>query len=124
MLDRVHHVMYVQRYASPCLLYFVECFGIFPQLVGRFCSYLLPKQALTTPKENITKYGKRGDAQYCIMMCLMCIALDYSMKQRNRGRSSVMTLMAALLYYVTWTAEDRMRISIMPTTSGGNKLLI
>ena len=48
-----------------CATFCWMCFGNSPWLVGRYCSYLLSKQALTTHKENITKYVEREDAQRC-----------------------------------------------------------
>ena len=45
------------------------CFGKFPWLVGRFCSYLLPKQALTTRKERHNKISWiRGRSPHSVLL--------------------------------------------------------
>ena len=45
---------YVHNLGRP--LFRDMCLGKFPWLVGRYSSYLLPKQALATPLKIITKY--------------------------------------------------------------------
>ena len=41
-------------------------FEMFPRLVGRYCSYLLPKQALATFRINATKHFNRLNEKCCI----------------------------------------------------------
>ena len=46
--------------------------------MGRYCSYLLPKQALANRTENITKHGERVDEKRCRVktVCSYCSLLD------------------------------------------------
>ena len=55
---------YVHNLGRP--LFRDMCLGKFPRLVGRYSSYLLPKQALATPEEKDNKISRMPQIVYIV----------------------------------------------------------
>ena len=68
----------------------LNVFWKFPRLVGRYCSYLLPKKTHATHEINITKYQKWRDAPDC-MYALWPAYKVHSMVEKNWPQQQIET---------------------------------